>query len=522
MSGRKVGKDGNTCVDEGRRTIIKSTAVLGAAVVAAPFALSLKADRAEAYPARAIPQNWDQTVDTLIVGSGFAGLAAAAEAAKNGDSVIVLEKMPTYGGNSIINGGVYASWDDKFHLREKLKLGEDSEQQHKEDTLKGGDFFSDPELVEIMAKGATPALNWMIEEGGCEIREALTRAGGHSAYRTHTTVQGKGIGYTEPLKKIALKNGAKIQLKTEVTWIWRKDTDSPVEGVEVSQGGKKGNIRIRKALILASGGFSRDIAMRQNYYPFLGPEINCTNQPGATGEMIRFAQAIGADTKHMAFIQLYPFAEPETGILDTPAVYPFNGVGYGLVYVSKEGKRFVNELERRDVCSFAQINLGLKPTYSIFNDEMIAKMGGSKEEVEKGIKRKRFIREDTLEALAETLGLPVEQTVKTIRQHDDYVKNGNDPEFGKPMTEHMVTLEKGPYYSIAQWPACHHTMGGVRINPEAQVIDIFGKPIPRLYAAGEVAGGVHGTNRLGSNAIPDAISFGRVAGTNAAKETPVS
>ena len=520
MSERKKHADSNGRFDQSRRTIIKSSAVLGAAIVAAPFALSLKAEKAEAYPVRALPGEWDQVVDTLIVGSGFAGLAAAAEASKNGDSVVVLEKMPTYGGNSIINGGVYASWDDKFHLREKLQLGEDSEERHKEDTLKGGDFFSEPELVEVMVKGATPALDWMITEGGCEVREALTRAGGHSAYRTHTTVQGKGIGYTEPLKKIALKNGAQIELKTKVTWIWRKDTDSPVEGVEVEKGGKTRNIKVRKALILASGGFGRDIAMRQSYFPFLGPEINCTNQPGATGEMIRFAQAVGADTKHMAFIQLYPFAEPNTGILDTPAVYPFNGVGYGLVYISKEGKRFVNELERRDVCSFAQIKLGLKPTYSIFNEEMIAKMGGDMKEVDAGIKRKRFIREDSLEALAKTLGVPVDQTLKTIRQHDDFIRNGKDPDFGKPITEHMITLEKGPYYSVSQWPACHHTMGGLRINNQAQVIDIFGKPIPRLYAAGEVTGGVHGSNRLGSNAIPDAISFGRVAGTNASKEEP--
>lgn len=117
-------------------------------------------------------------------------------------------------------------------------------------------------------------------------------------------------------------------------------------------------------------------------YPIV-PEYNSTNQPGATGETIRYAQAIGADALQLAFIQLYPFAEPETGILDNPAVYPLPGVGYGLMYVDKNGKRFVNELERGDVCSMAQIKLGLKPTYSIFNEEMVTKMGGTMEEVSK-------------------------------------------------------------------------------------------------------------------------------------------
>lgn len=508
-------------IDTSRRKLLKGAAGLGLAVAAAPFALNLTAKDAKAAMGWVFPHTWDETVDTLVIGSGFAGLSAAAEAANGGDKVVILEKMPTYGGNSIINGGVYASWNDEYHLREKLDLGEDSIKQHKEDTLKGGDYFSDPKLVDVFVKGATPALNWMCDEGGCEVRQALTRAGGHFAYRTHTTVQGKGIGYTDPLKRIALKRGAKIRLNQKVTWIWRKDEGSPVAGVQVQKGRKQKNIRIRKALIIASGGFSRDVKMRQSYFPFLGPEINCTNHPGATGEIIRYAQAIGADTLHMAFIQLYPFAEPETGILDTPAVYPFSGVGYGLVYVSKEGKRFVNELERRDVCSFAQIKLGLKPTYSIFNEEMIEKMAGSKEEVEKGIQRKRFIKADSLAGLAGKLGLPIDQTVATIKKHNDYISSGKDPDFSKPMTKKMIPLQKGPFYGIAQWPSCHHCMGGLRITPEAQVIDIWGKPIPRLYAAGEVTGGVHGSNRLGSNAIPDCISFGRVAGIDASKQKPL-
>ena len=183
------------------------------------------------------------------------------------------------------------------------------------DTLKGGDFFSIPALVKVMAEGATDALNWMIDEGGAVIRPTVVRAGGHSAYRTHAA--GIGKVYVDALKRIAEKHGAQFRLGAEVKWIWRADADpkSPVLGVEVKQGRRVKNIKINKGLILASGGFSRDIKMRGDHYPYLsGDNWNCTNHKGATGEMIRYAQAVGADTLQMNFIQLYPYAAPDTEI----------------------------------------------------------------------------------------------------------------------------------------------------------------------------------------------------------------
>ncbi len=466
---------------------------------------------------RELPPTWDEEIDVVIVGSGFAGLAAAAEAAGKGAGVVILDKMRRYGGNSLIAGGGYCAWDSKLHLRQKLNLGEDSWERHKADTLRGGDYFNIPELVEIMVKGAQDGLNLLIDNGAV-FRETLARPGGHSAYRSHQADVGAGLRFTEPLKRLAQSRGATIRLNTRVTRIWRQDADGPVTGVETTAGGKTAQIKVMRALVLASGGFARDVEMRTAFNPSLGPEYNCTNHPGATGEMIRYAQSIGADALHLEFIQLYPCAEPDKGGLDSFAVHPYSGVGFGIFYVNRHGRRFVNEMDRRDAVSNAQIASGEKPTYAILNRHIFDKLAVSAEEIERGVARGRLIEADTIGGLAEKLTIPAGSLQESVLSHNSSIEGGKDPDFGKPMTKNMVPLREGPFYAIAQWPAIHYCMGGLRIDAKARVIDIWGKPIPRLYAAGEVCGGVQGANRLGGNAIPECIVFGRIAGVNAAGE----
>ncbi len=464
-----------------------------------------------------IPELWDEEVDIVVVGSGFAGLAAAAEAAGAGAGVVVLEKMRRYGGNSLISGGGYCASDSKLHLRQKLGLGDDGWQLHLADTLKGGDYYSIPALAEVMVKGAPDGLNWLID-AGASLRETLPRIGGHSAHRSHLESRSSGRGFTDPLRKLALSRGAEIRLGKEVTRIHRKGCGGPVLGVEVATGGQKKNIRIGRALILASGGFAQDVKMRMDFNPSLTAGYGCTNHRGATGEIIRYARAIGADVLHMEFVQLFPCAEPETGAIDSFALHAYSGTGYGLFYVNGRGERFVNELDRRDAVSNAQVMSEGRPTYAVLNDAIFDKLAVSPREVRSGVARGRVTMTETITGIALRLGMPTEALHDSMVKHNTCVAEGKDPWFNKPMTGAMVLLTEGPFYAIAQWPAIHHCMGGLRIDRNARVIDIQGRPIPRLYAAGEVAGGVHGSNRLGGNAIPDCIVFGRIAGINGVKE----
>ena len=461
-----------------------------------------------------LPECWDETTDIAIIGSGFAGLAAAAKACDTDDKVIILEKMPYFGGNSVISGGGCCSYDSKLHLRQKLGLGEDSWQLHMDDTIRGGDQKSVPELVEVMVKHAPEAIDLFVDTG-VRFAETLPRLGGHSAHRSYLVEGNKGIGMAGPLRDLVLSKGADIRLNTKVKRIWRADDKSPVEGLELDMNGRTLQLRVLKAVVIASGGYSRDVDFRLKFNPNLTDAYNCSNHKGATGECIRYAQDIGADVLHMEYIQLFPTANPVSGNLDKQALDAYSSTGFGSINVDRSGRRFVNELGRRDEVSDAQI-LGVKekPTYTILNRAIFDALAVSEKDIESGIRAGRTVCADTIDVLADKLQMT--ELRKTVENHNSYLASGVDPEFHKPISSYMIPMTEGPYYAIAQWPTIHFCMGGLRFDSEARVLDESGKPIPHLYAAGECCGGIHGANRLAGNAITECIVFGTIAGRNAA------
>ena len=489
-----------------RRTFMQTA---GAAVLLGAFgALPRIAVSAE------LPEKWDGAYDVVIVGSGFAGMAAAAQALTKGASVVVLEKMRVAGGNSAIAGGGYACWTDKLKLREKYNLGEDSIERHKSDTLKGGDYYGMPELVDVLVRNAPAGMDWMLTEGGLKLNKGLGRVGGHTAYRDHMAT---GARYLAALTKIAYKHGfTGVKTRHQVVRLWKDPKTGRIVGVEVKNGQRMLNIQAKKAVVMAAGGFSRDVKYRMSQVPTLSAAYNSTNQAGATADTLIMAQDAGASTLHLAFIQLFPTADADTGRIDRPALFPIQFPGFGAVYVSNKGRRFVSELQRRDVVAQAELATGDKNTWCVFNSEVYGKLT-DKAEMDKFVASGRLKTGSTLAELAKNMGVPADALEKAVADHNEIIRNRRDSEFGKPITGAMVPMTKGPFYAVKQWPSVHHCEGGVRINPKAQVLDIHGKVIPGLYAAGEFVGGIHGNNRLGGNAIADCVVFGRIAGDNAAK-----
>ena len=471
-----------------------------------------------------VPETWDESYEVVVVGGGFAGLAAAYSAVEQGATVTLVEKLSTTGGNSAINGGQYAAYTSNraAELQEKLGLEPDTAEKHIEDTLNGGDLMSVPALVAEMVYGSPYYLNLLLDNG-LVIRETLARPGGHYGYRTYVTETQVGSDITNLQREMLERTDAVIQLETKMVEIYRtRDDANRVVGIRVATADGYKTIEATKGVILATGGFSSNVQMRETQVPYLTEDLPTTNiKAASTGEGIYLAQAIGANTMQMSNIQRYPWADPNTGVLDSYAVWPFTGPSYGIIYVDYNGNRYVNEGDRRDVCANAAVNTGFVSTYAIFTEPVVS--GFLLEgELEGGVAAGRVLKGDTIEELVEKINafevkglyptVTAENLAATIEAHNSYIDSGVDPDFGKVMAATMVKIEEGPYYAIPQFPSVHHTMGGLVIDTETHVIDIFGNVIDGLYAAGEVTGGVHGTNRLGSNADADACTFGYISG----------
>ncbi len=471
-----------------------------------------------------VPEKWDETYDVVVVGAGFAGMAAAYSAGEAGAKTLIIEKLSTTGGNSATNGGQYAAYTSKLAaaLQKKYNLVPDTAAKHIEDTMNGGDLMSRKELVEEMVMGSPYYFNLLLDNG-LEIRDTLARPGGHYGYRTYVTKEQIGADITNVQRKMLDKQkNVTLELNTKMVEIYRtRDAGNKVVGIRVAQGDKYKTIKAEKGVILATGGFSSNVKMRETQVPYLTKDIPTTNiKAASTGEGIYLAQAVGANTMQMSNIQRYPWADPNTGVLDKYAVWPFTGPSYGVIYVDWQGKRYVNEGDRRDVCANAAANSGFISTYAIFTKPIVTFTVAG--EVEAGVADGRVLEGKTIEELVEKINafpikgqypkVTVENLKDTIAKHNSYIDKGVDPDFGKVMAATMVKIEDGPYYAIPQYPSVHHTMGGLVITTKTEVVDIFGNVIPGLYAAGEVTGGVHGTNRLGSNADADSCTFGFISG----------
>ena len=482
----------------------------------------------------------EETLDTdvVIVGAGGAGLTAAIAAKKAGKNVIVLEKRAISGGNSMLSTGGMNAAKTKLQDKNKFKEGagvektlkkaekypelkslanqvkaEYAEYQKKPngyfdsihlfvlDTLVGGQNKNNRTLVETLAKNSASAIDWL-KENGADLSQ-VGSFGGASVKRIHKPVnkEGKTIAvgsYLVPiLQKKAEELGVKIIYEAPVKEILMKDGAA----VGVKADGYKVNA---KSVVLTTGGFAGNSEMVEKLKPEL-KGMATTNTSGIVGDGIKMAEAIGANTVDMNQIQIHPTVEYESKSLITEGLR-----GDGAILVNSEGKRFFDEVGTRDAVSQAELKQKGGFAWLIVDQRMVDKSSVIAGYIKKGYTKTG----KTAEELAKAIGADEANLVNTLKTWNKYVANRKDPEFNR--TSFAKPLDKAPYYAIKVSPGVHHTMGGIQINEKAEVLNKEGKVIANLFAAGEVAGGVHGANRLGGNAVADFVVYGRIAGTNAA------
>ncbi|MCW5213091.1 flavocytochrome c [Desulfobulbus sp. TB] len=445
-----------------------------------------------------------EKVDVLVVGSGFAGLSAAIEAALAGCSVLIIEKRNSYGGNSWISGGVLAAVDVETQQQHGIQ---DSTAQMFYDMMQAGRWRNDPDLVQLICTQSYNVLQWLRQELGVRFMEGrIDQFGGHSVPRCHTVLEIEGRNICRPLLQRVQELRIDVRLQTSMTRILQ-DYKGRLVGCECQEESGK-NYRVQtQALILASGGFTAEKETGNHKHT-----VSSTTLPDCTGEIVKLLQGLNADMVDLDQVQLLPGASPdEHGRGGAPMFTSYVVFPYGIMLDVSTGRRFVNEWADRKTRSEAILALQ-QPAIGIADQNGIDNVG---EMIHMHMDEAVIRRFENLEDISAAYQLPTDELRKSIELYNQHVEQKNDTSFGKPIPSQAKPLEP-PYYALRLWPKAHFNLGGVRINTQSQVLNCKGEVISGLFAAGEVTGGVHGVSRLSACAITECLVMGRVAGQQAA------
>ena len=460
--------------------------------------------------ARELPKT--SNYDVVVIGAGGAGFSAAITAKNAGANVVLLEKMPAVGGNSLISGAemnVAKNW-----VQPKLGINDDSPELHAQDTFKGGDGKGDMKVINVMTHEALDAAKWCRDYLGVRFEDDnLFFFGGHSRKRALIPVGHTGTEFIAKFQAKADELGIPVITNMKAEELI-KDKDGRVVGVKATMDGSEYTFNAKGGVVLATGGFGANPEMVKKYNPKIDERFKTTDAPGTTGEALYMAERAGAQLVNMGYIQTYPICDPISGAIELIADARFDGA----IMLNQEGKRFVEELQRRDVLSEAILNQTGRYCWVLWNDKIGSISNTVKahaNEYEAFTKQGVMTTCDDLKCIADFTKIPFDQLQKTVKRVSDMAGKGNDKDFNHRAG--LMDMQQGKYYVIKAVPSTHHTMGGVRINEKAEALTAEGKVIPGLWAAGEVTGVTHGTNRLGGNAYTDIIVFGRIAGEAAAK-----
>lgn len=454
----------------------------------------------------------ESAYDVVVIGAGGAGFSAAIEAKNAGANVVLLEKMPAVGGNSLISGAEMNA--AKNWVQPKLGINDDSPELHAEDTYKGGDMKGDMNVIKVMTHNALDAAKWCRDYLGVRFEDDnLFFFGGHSRKRALIPVGHTGTEFITKFQAKADELGIPVITNMKAEELI-KDKSGRVVGVKATMNGASYTFNAKGGVVLATGGFGANPEMVKKYNPKIDERFKTTDAPGTTGEALYMAERAGAQLVNMGYIQTYPICDPISGVIELIADARFDGA----IMLNQEGKRFVEELQRRDVLSEAILKQTGGYCWVLWNDKIGSISNTVKEhptEYEAFTKQGIMATCDDLKCVADFTKIPFDSLKGTVNRVSSMTGKGNDKDFNH--RSGLVDMTQGKYYVIKAVPSVHHTMGGVRINEKAQALTAEGKAIPGLWAAGEVTGVTHGTNRLGGNAYTDIIVFGRIAGKAAAE-----
>ena len=440
--------------------------------------------------------------DVVIIGSGGTGLSAAIQANELGMKVAVLEKEEELGGNTNRASSGMNAAETNVQLHHGVI---DNVADFYHETYKDGGRLNDKDMLGYFVYHTAPAIDWLADH---DIKlDDITITGGMSKKRTHRPASMAPIGgfLVKSLLKVVAQEDIPVFNKTKVTELRRAD-DGRVNGVKVDADGITKIINA-KAVILATGGFGASKEYIKRFRPDL-ESYKTTNQPGATGDGLKLAENVGAELMQMNLVQVHPTVQQ-----DNPHVYLIGEAvrGEGAILVNAEGKRFVNELNTRKIVSNAITALPEHSAYLILDQGIRDHVKAIEFYDKVGL----VVHGETIEDLAKKINVDPSNLKQTVATWNQAVENHDDAEFGRTTGMDRGITNPG-FFAIHIAPAIHSTMGGIHITPKTQVLDGNGDIIKGLFAAGEVAGGLHGNNRVGGNSIAETIVFGRQAGQQVA------
>jgi len=514
-----------------RRQFVKGAAVGGAGVAAAGVLASCApaatpAPAATCPPAPTcppaadcppcltpwIPSTWDEEADVVVVGAGGAGLCASIQAADAGASVIALEKTSTpLSSSTAICSASFGVCQNELQKAEGII---DSPDIFYEDIMRTGGYVNDPDLVRLYVDNCLDTYNWLLSLGWVEVGQ-LSQPAGASVLRNVSMAP--PADFVNLLTEVAEAKGVRILLNTSGERLVA-DYEDQVLGVKVldTESGTERFVRAKKAVVISSGGFGRDAALLEQCHQGLSKTFAAAG-PEIKGDGIRMGWSLGSGIRDMIYTK--PTFGTHVSGMTTGVRVSVNAFHKGAIIVNREGKRFVDEslsYKESGIAALAQTD-GVG--FQILDQRMYDAANPKASATE------LFVQANTIEDLASDIGIPPETLKETVDSYNGYVDVGLDREFGRTELakfggKPFVKIDTPPFYAYESVGAVLGTYCGLTANKDLQVVDVYGEVIPRLYAAGEVVGGLEGAGYISGTALGNALVFGRIAGKNAAAEEP--